>query len=318
MRFPKVQLWWLAVPIAAGLLAGWHYGHRRVAVVVNRPLRIGYEQSPPLHYIDPTGKPAGAAVDLINEAARRRGIPLQWVAAPEGPDAAIAAGKVDLWPVIGDVPERRQLFHITAPWRTVGYWLATLQGSGITGLRDTAGRRVAHSSKGGTARRAKLLRDASLVGVADPSRALSAVCTGTADAALISDGLSEREVFKLPAECEKASLDLIAMPELTLYYGMAARRERESAVWAADALREEFGSLARDGTLNKIFFRFFLRSSRDTLIIDERLADQRLSRILLAGLFLLAAVLVYMKRQWRRVRAAKRAADEARVAAERA
>src|ERR1051326_8662017 len=46
------------------------------------------------------------SVDVIKEAARRNGIRLRWVWAPEGPDRALSARKVDLWPLFSIRPER--------------------------------------------------------------------------------------------------------------------------------------------------------------------------------------------------------------------
>ena len=45
----------------------------------NRVYRIGVDNGPPLTEIQEDGKPIGLAVELINEAARRRHIVLEWV-----------------------------------------------------------------------------------------------------------------------------------------------------------------------------------------------------------------------------------------------
>src|SRR5262245_57354014 len=85
------------------------------------PFRIGFFRSGVEHFPGPDGKPRGAAVDLLNEAARRRGIKLEWVYSPEGTDAALESGRVDLWPNAGDVPERKGRIYISKGWNRVKY-----------------------------------------------------------------------------------------------------------------------------------------------------------------------------------------------------
>src|SRR5258706_15733878 len=98
----------LASLFLVALLAGL-YGFRqwRSAQLLKRPFRIGFRKATNLHFPGPDGKPRGIAVDFVSEAASRRGIKLEWVYSSEGPDAALASGQVDLWPIIGDTPERK-------------------------------------------------------------------------------------------------------------------------------------------------------------------------------------------------------------------
>src|ERR1700678_3772336 len=61
----------------------------------DRPLRVGFQNSPPYHFPDANGNPTGPAVDVLKEAARRRGIRLEWRYSTEGPERALASGMVD-------------------------------------------------------------------------------------------------------------------------------------------------------------------------------------------------------------------------------
>src|SRR5947209_14171671 len=88
---------------------------------VARPLRIGYQNSPPYHFRGPGGKPTGPSVETVSAAAERLGIRLEWVFTPEGPEKAVSSGKVDLWPVMGDLPERRGLVYVSAPFARMTY-----------------------------------------------------------------------------------------------------------------------------------------------------------------------------------------------------
>src|ERR1035441_6237263 len=95
--------------------------HRRT----DRVYRIGVGDDPPLHAVTPDGRPEGLAVDVISEAARRARIRLEWVYAPEGPDAALASHRVDLWPVLTIRPAREGKVHIGAPWLNNEYLLVS-------------------------------------------------------------------------------------------------------------------------------------------------------------------------------------------------
>src|SRR5260370_42456436 len=83
---------------------------------LNRTIKIGFQNSLPYHYPDGHGKASGPSVDVVQEAALRKHINLEWVYSPQGPEVALSSGAVDLWPMLGDLPDRRQYLHISAPW----------------------------------------------------------------------------------------------------------------------------------------------------------------------------------------------------------
>ena len=53
---------------------------------------------PPYQFLQPGRPPAGLAVDVMQEAARRKGIRLQFVELNMPVDDAFRQGLVDLWP----------------------------------------------------------------------------------------------------------------------------------------------------------------------------------------------------------------------------
>jgi ABC-type amino acid transport substrate-binding protein len=55
---------------------------------VHGSYRIGWENAPPEQFRGSDGQPTGAVVELVREAARRRGIALQWVESNESSAAA--------------------------------------------------------------------------------------------------------------------------------------------------------------------------------------------------------------------------------------
>src|SRR5260370_5246501 len=78
-------------------------------------LKIGFQNAIPYHFPDANGKPTGPVVELLREAARRRHIQLEWVYFPGGPVKALASGALHLWPLMGDLPERREFLYISPP-----------------------------------------------------------------------------------------------------------------------------------------------------------------------------------------------------------
>ena len=96
----------------AGLVLRHELSRRRT--LFDRTYRIGAEHSPPYALLAPDGSATGLAVDILSEAARRRGIHLQWVPVHTGIDEALARGVVDMWPNVSMTAERQGQFHLTS------------------------------------------------------------------------------------------------------------------------------------------------------------------------------------------------------------
>jgi hypothetical protein len=118
----------LLAVVSAGLLASlgavavrqW-----RTSRLLKTTFRIGFYNSGREHFPGPDGKPAGNAVDLLNEAARRSGIKLEWIYSPEGTDVALESGQVDLWPLLADLPERKGRLYVSDPWTMTEYGIVS-------------------------------------------------------------------------------------------------------------------------------------------------------------------------------------------------
>ena len=65
----------------------------------------------------------GLAVEIINEAAKRGGLSLEWVETGTSSDEAFRRGLVDLWPIMADLPDRRKRIHFTQPWMQTNHTL---------------------------------------------------------------------------------------------------------------------------------------------------------------------------------------------------
>src|SRR3954453_8446527 len=64
----------------------------------------------------PDGQASGISVDLLNLAAERRGIRLEWVYWNSSSESALVSKSVDLWPLITITPERLKVLHISEPY----------------------------------------------------------------------------------------------------------------------------------------------------------------------------------------------------------
>jgi signal transduction histidine kinase/CheY-like chemotaxis protein len=227
-------------------------------------LKIGFQNSPPYQFLDAAGLPAGPAVDLLRAAAAREGIRLQWVFAPEGPEKALVSGRVDLWPLLVDLPERRELIYTTAPWSRMRYAIVFPRAFDFQRPADLAGKTVAANlqidSDNRTAR--KFFPDSQLLGVETVSDVMSAVCSGAAQGGF----LSLNSISVAPHEpCAQRGLRVRPLDGANYWFGIGARKDSREARSAADRMREAIGQMAGEGALVDIDFRWNSEFTSDAL-----------------------------------------------------
>src|SRR5260370_14387048 len=102
--------------------------------------------SPPFQISGSNGEAAGLSVDLVREAARRRGIQLQWVFWQDSSESALRKKAVDLWPLITITPERLKMFHISEPYLDSEYCLLVRAESPYRKVEDLATATVGFSN----------------------------------------------------------------------------------------------------------------------------------------------------------------------------
>src|ERR1700687_4007820 len=95
----------LAVGVCLGIaaLVVWNELARRRAIF-DRTYRVAADHSPPYTLLGPDGSVTGLSVDILNEAARRRGIHLKWVPVHTPIDESITRGVVDMGPNVTITP----------------------------------------------------------------------------------------------------------------------------------------------------------------------------------------------------------------------
>jgi signal transduction histidine kinase len=311
-----------AISIAAALLLlalALRFVESRQHDPAGRTFRIGYEYSPPDQVLMPDGKPAGPAVEILANAARRRNIHLQWIFAPEGPEKAMSAGKVDLWPIFGDLPDRHGHYYISKPWASQQFWLMVESNSPIRSGDDVSGKILAVRYPGTNERVARLhLRPAQMLRLPTFAEGARALCSHQADAVFIWERAGRSIVLDLPPACNGHTFRYSGLPNTELYFGVGASLANPQARYAADALRAAISRLSRQGFLNGVYFTWTRQSSSDTLVIDLIEAGRRRSIWLAAALGLLVLVASMLLWQNRRLKAIRRKAEDAAAAAQRA
>src|SRR5580704_16407811 len=167
----------LVVVAVAGLLVQQHTARK-----LQGPFRIGFFKSGIEHFLGPDGKPHGAAIELLNEAAQRRGMKLEWVYSPEGTDAALESGHVDLWPNAGDIPERKGRIYVSQPWNILKYAVMSVDDNQVVVGDDRGSLVVARGTQNVDAKVAnRYFPQAKALTLPGPTEIYRAICTKEAE-----------------------------------------------------------------------------------------------------------------------------------------
>ncbi len=304
-----------AARLAGGLLVvvslGLWQGHPGEPELRRRVFRAGCEHSPPWQQRQPDGTVSGPAIEIIAEAARRRGITLEWLPVEGGPIANLTRGQVDLWPLIARFPDRLQRVFITEPWLTTGYWLVTRESSGFAGIQDLASRPVAHSAATASSRIARAsLSHTHLIKVPRARHGLEALCAGQVEGVLVGDSLGDTALARRPPSCAGVRLRVFSVPGGTVELGVGARDDL-ACRRAARAIREEIGRMALDGAFTSTAVNWSLQVGTETVTLYSfTRARQRLA-LIAAGACILILLMLVLVWQRRRLQAARAAADAA-------
>jgi two-component system, cell cycle sensor histidine kinase and response regulator CckA len=302
-----------SIGIAALLFAGVYLVRPRIG---SRVYRIGWQNSPPFQEKADDGSPAGLAIELVREAARRRGVQLQWVWYPGSSEAALRNGDVDLWPLITITPERQRekAIYISKPYLQHDHSLLVLANSPFAEAGDLASGTVSHMS---LAISIKFMRDilphSRSVLVDSDKEAVDNVCAGRTDAAFLDQFTAASILFNAVRPCADP-LREIALPALRSRLGVGSTLK---ATVAADEIRRGIDDSAMEGDLAKILKNGGYHSPRDLEYFNALFNAQRRERWLIAaiGLFmcLLAITLfaaIRISRQRNRITATERALRE--------
>ncbi len=279
----------------------------------NRPLRIGFQNTPPLNYPDAEGKPTGTAVAVIQEAARRAGVRLNWIYSPGGSDAALRSHSVDLWPIVVDFPERHRFAYFSAPWAKLTYALVFRSRDRIHRPEDVGTRSlaVATASKSDERISEQYFQHARIVPVGNAEAVIPSVCRGAADFGLVT--LSSMFPGRNES-CDGAQLEILPIEGASLWYCFGAAKNDEAARAAADRLRNEVEKMVSDGSLTAIDFAWNTRISLEASTIIAYQRTRKYEVVLMAALGLILPLFAIALVLARRLRAAQKRAESASAA----
>ncbi len=289
------------------------------AALPERPLRIGYQSSPPYQEIGDDGAIGGVGIDIVKEAAQRLGIELEWVYSPGPPDAHLPSGDVDLWPIVTDLPHRQALFHVTEPIYENALGLFYLQEKRIVSIGEIRGKRVAfYDREPGRSLVRELCGHAVLVPMRSHVEAMDSVFRGESDAAFLWSTKRNSLDFKLAVDKHpEKRFGFYYFKGRTIACGIGASYLNPAAVTAADRIREEVRELAREGVVQEIYFKYYLDPENEISsyfsAYDLRQRSYALAvavSVLAAALLILASLAVRLRRSQKAANAANRAKSE--------
>lgn len=271
-----------------------------------KPIRVGIDHAPPYQIIRPDGSVEGISVDMIGEAARRNGVPIEWVKWDGPVDEAFRQGIVDLWPAASITPERSKRLHITEPWLRNTYALVSLKGQAEP--LNTAQGPIAHTRQASHALMVgKVVPSATKLMFANRIEMMKAVCNGGARSAFVEARFLDSALLDRPPGCETAVFEAVVVPNLSRELAMLST---PATAGVADALRKEISRLASDGTMEASLDRWSPFSALETKsMFALRESEQRVTE--LRWLFGVAAgFLAVLLWQNRRARRAQRLAEQ--------
>src|SRR5438094_1946545 len=178
----------------------------------NRTYVIGWEEGPPDQVATTSGEPTGFAVELVREAANRRGIRLQWVEHTESSELALLSKAVDLWPMMVITEDRKQFFHLTDAYEEEEFGLFVDAKSAYTRADDLKQQRIAYD---GVPFDAKLLREhfprSTHLPMHSLTEAVKSVCDGEAQA-FFEDQTTVFSLLLSNPPCPYTSLRMLPVP----------------------------------------------------------------------------------------------------------
>jgi signal transduction histidine kinase len=267
----------------------------------------GYTRNPPFSYPGPNGAPSGFAVDVLNEAAQREGIRLDWELAEQ---SVPPTSQIDLWPAGVSTDERRRRFHITSPWWRTELIVVTrpevdsleqLSGTKVTATRDLQG--VVRSFLPSATVEPSVTHLASAV----------SLCQNSVDAFVADRIILDQLLLDRPAACTGVRLHLLGLPGATLDLSILAV---PAAHDVAERLRDQIGSMQADGRVAAIAMKYPAISAASSYYMTSSMKTEHRQNVLRLILILVSALLAVtgglLFRMYRDVQRRKRTEQELR------
>jgi len=209
--------------------------------------RIGADHSPPYSLLV-AGQVRGMNIDVMNEAARRAGIRLEWVPIRTTAEDALRRRLVDMWPAGGRSPWRVKHLYLTEPWLQNTFVLVSAASAPVLKPSDLPGNRPVAYKGGGLV--GTVVKELFPTGIPQPhglrEDAVASLCRGGAAAAVVETRFLEAMLLHRPAPC--ANLDFRVSILSVTPHKLALLAQWDSAV-AARMMGAALSDMAQDGRL---------------------------------------------------------------------
>ncbi len=280
-----------AIVLAGLLVAGAAIGrfYLRAPDFGHRIYRIGWFVSPPFAVRDANGDATGIAIDLVNQAARRRGIALQWIFWNHSSESALVSKSVDLWPLITVTPGRLKVLHISKPYLQNEHCLLVRDDTPYTKVEELATAKIGMANVSiDSVNLRRVLPSASPAPRLKIEDVIEDVCRRNSDAAFM-DRFTAIAALLQQTGCGGHKLRWIPVPQVRSDLGVGSTFEFHAV---ADAIRQEIGVLAEEGKLARIFEQWGYMSGEDVASVESLLNARRWEIRLISVTLVFALMLV--------------------------
>ena len=263
----------LLVGVALIGALGWQL-KRTPEVDKSTVYRIGYGNDAPFHFKEDDGEPSGLAFELVNEAALKRGIQLEWIQS-ENFDPT----KLDLWVLMTIRPQRLERYHFTEPYLQSRSCFLVLEHSPFHKVSDLVNADISHVDyEIHRERLAENLPTNETVPTESSRDAVSALLEGKSDAAYLDQYAALRAVLEGRLATSVRVIDSHFTPlELAL---VSTFRSAD----VADTIRDGMKTLVKDGSASKIISRWNLFPNLTNNMVEGLVNAERRIRILASAL----------------------------------
>ncbi|MBN9659019.1 MAG: response regulator [Acidobacteria bacterium] len=273
---------------------------------------IGTDNAYPYHYLNSAGKPEGMIADVIQEAARRAGITLEWRLLPAGPTVALSGNQVQVWPLLSTRPDFWPEYHFTEPYIQNTYVLVTINPDFATPEGERKIRTISTANLPLVVSLTKRnFPAAEVVPRKNREDALSALCRGEVESTLMEARAAQRAALVRPPDCTGIRFTTIGLDLPPSQLGLASTRKDAQL---AERIRAEIDGMFSDGTMSRLLRRwnYYYSGEAEAVFRAQEANSARLLSLALAAVLGLLSVLLYFALV--RMRRAKRAAQAANAA----
>lgn len=308
--FAKLKPAWLAVIVLGGSLIGivcW----RAAQPAVPRHVRIGLDPAPP--YSDMVnGRPEGLVVEILSEAARRRGITLEWVGVLKGADHSLDNDLADLWATTVATREWKRQFYVSKPWLRNSFYMISPADRPVAASGGLDGKVLSIVDGPSTKACARRYYPNAIPLIA-PSRmdAMLRFCRGQADFVLVEMRLLQSVLLSRPEPCARRPLRIIRVRGAEMELGIGSTKAMAPV---ADQLRSEIDNLRADGTVGRALDTWCPLLANEAEILFKEQDARRSRTAYLSGLALAIIAGAVMLWAYRNASVARRMAESASLA----